>query len=214
MRYIAFDFDGTIADSNFAICEAMERACIRHGVTYIGDSEFTQYIGQDLNVCIQKSTGVTLPQEKLDGIARSYRETFKYELVKPFLGIEEVLSECKASGDVLSISTSRRRKSLTFLLQNFKFNKYFDFAVCGDEVEHPKPHIDTLNTVAKNFGCMSNELMVIGDTTWDIDMTNNVGGIAIGVTWGSHSESALLDAGASLTVDTPEELQKYFAGQL
>ena len=48
MRYLAFDFDGTIVDSNFAICEAMERACIRNGAQYVGDTEFTKMIREKI----------------------------------------------------------------------------------------------------------------------------------------------------------------------
>ncbi|MEI2833987.1 MAG: hypothetical protein V9G25_04260 [Acidimicrobiia bacterium] len=45
-----------------------------------------------------------------------------------------------------------------------------------------------------------------------MEMANSIGAFTIGVTWGSHGESQLLNAGAEMTVDTPEELQKYFAG--
>ena len=212
MRYLAFDFDGTIVDSNFAICEAMERACIRNGAQYVGDTEFTKMIGLDLEACIRNVTDEVLTDEQVAGITRSYRETFKYELVNAFIGIKEVLEECIANGDRIGISTSRRATSLKYLLEKNDLDQYFRNMVSGDQVINPKPNPETLLKLSEKFECKPQELILIGDTMWDMEMANSIGAFTIGVTWGSHGESQLLNAGAEMTVDTPEELQKYFAG--
>lgn len=210
MRHIVFDFDGTIADTSFAICEAMERACIRHGAEYVGDKEFSTYIGQDLNVCIAKATTQVLTKPQIDGVARSYRETFKYELVKPFVGIKEVLQECLANDCHLSIASSRHIHSLTELLQMNDLSQYFEFVISGDQVSNPKPDAEMLLITADKFQCDAQELIVVGDTKWDMQMAKNAGATGLGVTWGSHEKAMLSDAGAATTFDTPEELQKYF----
>lgn len=211
MRNIVFDFDGTIADTSFAICEAMERACIRHGAEYVGDKEFSTYIGQDLNVCIAKATTQVLTKEQIDGVARSYRETFKFDLVKPFVGIVEVLQECKANGDKLSIASSRHIDSLTELLEMNDLAKYFEFVVSGDQVENAKPNPEMLYEIADKYKCDAKELIFVGDTKWDMQMAISSGATGLGVTWGSHDSGLLRDAGATFTFDSTEDLQKHFA---
>lgn len=210
MSNIVFDFDGTIADTSFAICEAMERACIRHGAEYVGDKEFSTYIGQDLNVCIAKATTQVLTKPQIDGVARSYRETFKFDLVKPFVGIVEVLQECIANGDRLSIASSRHIHSLTELLEMNDLSQYFEIVVSGDQVENAKPNPEMLFAIAEKCKCDPQELILVGDTKWDMQMAINAGATGLGVTWGSHERALLIESGASNSFDTPEELQKYF----
>jgi phosphoglycolate phosphatase len=210
MNNIAFDFDGTIADSRFAICEAMERACIRHGVTYVGDEEFSQHIGTRLDDLVPLATVEDVDQEKIDGVIRSYRETFRYNLVNIFDGMYRIIEMCYELGDKIAIASSRNANSLNALLEQLDIKEFVSVIVAGDQVSEPKPHQETLWEVAKELQCNPAEVIVVGDSMWDVEMAKNCGAFAVGVTWGTHDEVQLRGAGADVVCDSPQQLAKYF----
>lgn len=210
MNYIVFDFDGTIADSKFAICEAMERACIRQGVPYVGDDEFTQFIGKDLDLLIHDATTESLDQKRIEEVARSYRETFRLNLVNMFDGMRRVLELCDDIGDKIAIASSRHSRSLNALIDQFEIKALIDVVVAGDQVSEPKPHQEMLWEAAKELACNPRELIVVGDGTWDMEMAKNCGAFAIGVTWGTHDEVQLRGSGADVVCNTPLALANHF----
>ena len=210
MNHIVFDFDGTIADTKFAICEAMERACIRHGVPYVGDEEFAQHIGKDLEQCILDASVDDMDAETLEGVARSYRETFRFNLIQMFDGMRRVMELCHDMGDKLAIASSRHTRSLTTLIEQFEIKELLSAVVAGDQVSEPKPHQEMLWEVAKELQCNPRELIMVGDSIWDIEMAKNCGAFAIGVTWGTHDEIQLRGAGADVVCTTPLALANHF----
>lgn len=210
MNYIAFDFDGTLADTKFAICEAMERACIRRGVTYIGDEEFTKHIGKDLDDCIRHASNTQLTQKQIDKLASSYRETFRFNLIQMFSGMSRVLELCDDMGDKIAIASSRHSNSLNILIKMFELDNLIDVTVPGDKVENPKPNPEMLVKVSQEFGCKEQELIMVGDSIWDMEMAKACGAFAIGVTWGTNNGAQLYESGANVVCKSPLELANYF----
>lgn len=210
MNYIVFDFDGTIADTKFAICEAMERACIRQGVPYVGDEEFSQCIGKDLNDCIIDASLEPLDDATIEGVSRSYQETFRFNLIHMFDGMRRVIELCDDTGDKLAIASSRHSRSLTALVNQFEIKEHFTAIIAGDRVKDPKPNPAMLWEVATELQCNPGELIMVGDSMWDIEMARSCGAFAIGVTWGTHDEVQLRGAGADVVCETPLELANHF----
>ncbi len=210
MNFIAFDFDGTLADTQFAICEAMERSCIRNGFTYAGDEEFSQHIGKDLIDCVYNATVEELNEEEHARILQSYRETFRFNLIQMFEGMRRVLELCNDLGDSIAITSSRHSTSLNKLITQLEIKPLIDVIVAGDQVKEPKPHQEMLWEAAKELRCNPREIIMVGDSIWDIEMAKNCGSLAVGVTWGTHDEAELRCAGADAIVDTPLALANYF----
>jgi len=210
MNFIAFDFDGTLADTQFAICEAMERSCIRNGFTYIGDEEFSQQIGKDLIDCVRDSTVENLDDENVEKILQSYKETFRFNLIEMFDGMRRVLELCNDLGDSIAIASSRHSSSLNKLITQLEIKPLINVVVAGDQVSEPKPHQEMFWEVAKELRCNPREIIMVGDSIWDIEMAKNCGAFAIGVTWGTHDEAELRGAGADVVCETPLALANHF----
>ena len=60
----------------------------------------------------------------------------------------------------------------------------------GDSVPNPKPHPDMLHAIKEATG--TKDLVMVGDTTYDLEMAHAAGVKAIGVSWGHHSVERLL----------------------
>ena len=210
MNYIAFDFDGTLADTRFSICEAMERACIRNGLAYVGDEEFSQHIGKDLIDCVKEATRDNLDDETLEKVLQSYKEIFRFNLIDLFDGMRRVLELCNDLGDSIAIASSRHSPSLNKLITQLEIKPLIDVVIAGDQVSEPKPNQEMLWEVAKELQCNPREIIMVGDSVWDIEMAKNCGAFAVGVTWGTHNEAELRGAGADIVCETPLALANHF----
>jgi len=73
---------------------------------------------------------------------------------------------------------------------------------------HPsKPHPAMLEAALFEAGAQPNEAVVIGDTSFDMQMARAARVCAIGVSWGYHSSDDLLATGAKSVADTMDELR-------
>ena len=60
-------------------------------------------------------------------------------------------------------------------------------------------------------GALPADTIMIGDTTFDIEMGKAAGAKAIGVTWGYHDPSELVAAGADIMIDQFSDLDAAIA---
>ena len=75
----------------------------------------------------------------------------------------------------------------------------FDVIVTGDDVESSKPSQDLLESVLGRAGLDPDELLVVGDSVWDMEAARRVGAPAVGVATGGTSAAELHEAGAEFT---------------
>jgi beta-phosphoglucomutase-like phosphatase (HAD superfamily) len=66
----------------------------------------------------------------------------------------------------------------------------------SDDVERSKPHPDIFNAALSRLGLRPEQVMVVGDTPYDIVAAHKAGLVATAVLCGGFPESNLLDAGA------------------
>ena len=66
--------------------------------------------------------------------------------------------------------------------------------------------MDMLLKAMKETGALINKTMMIGDTTFDMEMANNAGVKALGVSWGYHTVEELRSAGAIDVIHSFERL--------
>ena len=69
-----------------------------------------------------------------------------------------------------------------------------------------KPHPEMLHRAMSETGAAPGETVLVGDTTFDMEMAANAGTAAIGAGWGYHEPAALRSAGADRVVARPADL--------
>ncbi len=62
------------------------------------------------------------------------------------------------------------------------------------------------------FGVAPQDTLVVGDTTFDMEMAVNAGARALGVSWGYHAPQDLLAAGAERVLDDFAEMTLALGG--
>jgi phosphoglycolate phosphatase len=104
---------------------------------------------------------------------------------------------------LLGLATGKSRRGLDALLGFYGWENRFVTTQVSDN--HPsKPHPSMILTAMSETGVDAARTVMIGDTSYDIDMARAAEVNAIGVEWGYHPKSALLHANA--VVSRPDAL--------
>lgn len=193
IKNIIFDFDGTLADTAEGILET-EKAMLRQlGLPLTSDAQMRAGIGLPLALSLEK--GCNLTPETVPEAVRVYRELF--DEIAPrhivvFDGVKETLSELKRRGIRMAIATSRGSRSLGMILREHALETYFDFTLSADSGIPLKPRPDMVLELMRMTGGTPQETLVVGDTTFDIDMGNGALARTAAVTYGNHPREMLL----------------------
>lgn len=107
-----------------------------------------------------------------------------------FPGVCEMLQELKQAGFLLAIATGKSRQGLAQAMQQLNVTTLFDMTCTADE-SAPKPGPEMLNSLITSLNVESMRTLMIGDTTYDLEMANVLEVPAVAVTYGLHKNDAL-----------------------
>lgn len=221
MKYIIFDFDGTIGDSQSLIVKTLQDTMRARKLEVKSDEACAKTIGLRLDEAFVALYGMS--DEEGLACAATYREIFlenkQTMIVKPFPHVIETLRELHHRGFVLGMASSRNHCSLDGYVKQMQLEDIFSSIVAGDDVEHVKPAPDMVFKALREMKGMKNpvtsaeagdvedmldEVLVVGDMTFDVDMAHNAGCKACAVTYGNGTREQL--ASAEFIIDDFAEL--------
>lgn len=221
MKYIIFDFDGTIGDSQSLIVKTLQDTMRAKKLEVKSDEACAKTIGLRLDEAFVSLFGMSA-EEGLK-CAATYREIFldnkKAMIVQPFPHVIETLRELHRRGYILGMASSRNHCSLDGYVKQMQLENIFSSIVAGDDVEHVKPAPDMVfmalgemkgmknpvtSAEAGDVENMLDEVLVVGDMTFDVDMAHNAGCKACAVTYGNGTREQL--ASAEFIIDDFAEL--------
>jgi phosphoglycolate phosphatase len=106
---------------------------------------------------------------------------------------------------VLGIATGKSKRGVARLLAQEGWHGHFVTIQTADD--HPsKPHPSMIQQAMADAGASAHDTVMIGDTTFDMQMALNAGVGALGVSWGYHARERLRLAGAHDVVDEGSRL--------
>jgi phosphoglycolate phosphatase len=211
VKLIMFDMDGTLIDTEALIVEHMTKTFESAGLVPPTSAQSRRVIGLSLPVAMAHllRTEVTPLAEKL---AEEYRGHYRASLVQAegreglFPGARETLDVLATWPDtLLGIATGKGLNGVHRLTQLHGIAGHFVTLQTPDH-NPSKPHPGMMLRAMAETGADTRDTVIIGDTTFDIEMGKSAGTKAIGVTWGHHDNDELLAAGADILVDSYAEL--------
>ena len=209
IKLVIFDFDGTLADTKENIILTFQMTMKELGVEIKSRQECAATIGLTLEDAF-KVLYPGMAAEKYILLRDTYRRIFKEnrKILVPglFPEVMETLEELRRRGYLMSIASSRQSPSLHSFLEDMNIAHLFEYAVGGDNVEHPKPAPDAVLQILRHYNLSAEEAFVVGDMPFDINMATNAGVKSCGVTWGNADAAQLKESGANYVIDKMSQL--------
>jgi len=210
-RLLAFDWDGTLADSTALIAGALQQACRDLGISVpdrdaarhvigLGHADAIRHLAPTLQPALHARFSERYSVHYLAGDAA----------IPLFDGVRDMLSELVERGFLLGIATGKTRRGLTRALAQHGIAHHFSASRCADE-GFPKPHADMLLALMDLAGVEPDETLMIGDTTHDLLLARNAGVAAVAVAYGAHAPDGLAEMSPLATVHSIAELRAWLA---
>lgn len=204
-KTILFDLDGTLTDSGEGIINCAILALEHFGCPIPSREEMRVFVGPPLHESFV-SHGV--PADKADEAIRIYRSRYipigAYENT-PYPGVRELLETLKAEGHTLYVATSKPEEMSIKILEHFDLAKYFDM-ICGATMDTSRSTKEDVIAYLLERNGRSDNMIMVGDTKFDVLGAKHHGIKTIGVSWGYGKVADMEDAGAAAIADTMESL--------
>lgn len=213
MRLILFDVDGTLIDSKAIIHESMRLTFQRWGYGEPSAEATRTLIGLTLDTAIASLLCREVDDEIL-AMVSDYKDIYlqlsrQPEMQSlPFGGITTMIDRLARRNDVmLGLVTGKSRRGVGKMLETPHFCDRFVVSRCADDCPS-KPHPAMVLECCDEIGVSPVSTLVIGDTSFDMEMARAARATALGVAWGYHPTEHMLSAGACAVAHSSHALQK------
>ena len=207
---ISFDCDGTLVDSQYVIIETMNRAFRAKGLAPPTAEQTRSIVGLSL----EKAMARLAPDREADDhyrLAELYKEHFAAlrlaeDFSEPmFDGALDTLEKLGANGIPLGVATGKSLRGLHMVLEHHGIRDRFVTLQTADF--HPsKPDPSMVETALRETGASAETTLLVGDTSFDMEMAVAAGVRPIGVSWGYHPKEQLEAAGAEIVLERFEQV--------
>ena len=209
-RLVVFDCDGTLVDGQAAICQTMEAAFASTGLVAPERKMVRRMVGLSLPYALRE-LAPDASDEQRHAVVEAYKTGFRDlrlsgALREPLYdGIAGLIDELSGEGWQLAVATGKSDRGLHACLDTHGIRHRFVSLQTADR--HPsKPHPAMLEAALFEAAVQPGDAVMIGDTSFDMEMAVAAGVRAIGVAWGYHEAHELREAGAVAVAETAEEL--------
>ena len=205
---VIFDIDGTLIDSVDLHAEAWVETFKQFGRS-VEFKSVRAKIGEGADRLIPELLGDETPKAVREEIANFRAKLFteKYlKNVKPFPCVRELFEKLRAQGQLTVLGSSCRASEIEHYKAIANISDVVDAQATSDDADCSKPSPQIFNAAMTAAGKNKEQVIVVGDTIFDIQAAAKAGVRAIGVLCGGASHHELLKAGAIAVYDNPAHL--------
>lgn len=205
---VLFDVDGTLIDSNDLHATAWREAFLHFGIDIPADA-IRQQIGKGGDNLIP----TLLPdisdqrQEEIDSFRSELFKTDYLPRVVPFGGVRALFERIVSDGKKIVLASSAKGEEVDYHKSVIGAADLITATTSADDVEHSKPYPDIFAAAMKKVQPLgADQLVVIGDSPFDVEAAKKLGIRVIAVRSGGFPDEVLRQAGADQLYDGPEDL--------
>lgn len=206
-QLVIFDWDGTLMDSTQKIANCIRASARDVGLVEPTVKEAKNIIGLGLYECME----VLFPTASKASHAAMV-ERYRYHFVSGdqteqslFSGVNEGLTKLEEAGALLAVATGKSRVGLDRAFSVVSLNTRFVVTRCADETR-TKPNPQMLHEILDFTAIDVSKAIMVGDTSFDMDMASNAKMAGLGVSYGAHPKEILLESHALSVQDSVDTM--------
>jgi phosphoglycolate phosphatase len=211
-RLLVFDWDGTLMDSIGTIVACTQATIRELELGELPEQTIRGTIGLGLKETIDiLSPGCDedLYERILDCYRKHWHSTYR-DMPLLFGGVGEMLEALAEEGYLMAVATGKSRRGLDYALEQTGLRGLFHATRTADEA-FSKPHPQMLLDILDELGVDPRDAVMIGDTTYDLEMARSARTHAVGVCSGGHCREELERLGPLACLDQIVELAPWLA---
>lgn len=195
MKLIIFDLDGTLVDSLPDLVRTVNAAMADYAAHALPAERIAPWVGRGSRVLLGSALrhhGIDPDGEGFDFEAAFARflDHYARNLVgesRLFPGVADALQTLSDRGLILAVCTNKPSRFVAPLLEALAIAPYFAATLGGDSLEQRKPHPAPLLHLARQFGCLPAQALMVGDSRHDVEAARAAAMPVVGVSYGYGS---------------------------
>jgi HAD superfamily hydrolase (TIGR01509 family) len=208
MKYqgVILDIDGTLVDSNEAHVQAWVEVLRAHGFA-VGPEEIWPLVGMGGDNLLPRVVGIEKESELGERISKERSELFKEKYLRrlrPFPEVRNLLTRMRENGLRLVAASSSKGDEVEKLLKIAEADDLMEETTSASDAERTKPDPDLIHSALDRIGIPAEEVVMLGDTPYDIQAAAPAGVKVIAFRCGGFKDEDL--AGAIAIYDDAADL--------
>ncbi len=219
MKYttILFDFDGTLLESGPCILSSMRTTLAQMGFAQMAsrsDEALRPLVGPPLREGF--ADHLKLPPQRVEEALTIYRSHATDEralaLLKPYPGVSELLARLRALGVKIGLATAKLHAVTMLHLQVAGLDSLIDY-VGATRTDHGCDKAQLIREAMEALHADPARTLMVGDRLYDMEAARRAGIPGVGVLYGYGGREELETHGATLIVESVEQLSRLLTEQ-
>ena len=209
-KHIIFDLDGTLSDSREGIFNAYYYTFEKLHLKSPDTDRLMSLIGPPLQKGFADVFGLQgTENETAVKVFREYYSSKGLYENRLYDGIRDLLEKLMQAGAFLYVATSKYSVYANQVLNYFGIASYFTEISGADYSGYHASKVDLVARILRSNNIIDPlEVVIIGDTRYDIDAATELGIDSVGVTYGFSSLAEIISFDPDYIIDSVEDLQK------
>ncbi|GAA0075721.1 HAD family hydrolase [Clostridium sp. CTA-5] len=188
-KYIIFDIDGTILDTELAVLSSLQKVVLEELNKKVDTEELRFALGIPGEAALNQ-----LGIYNIDEVNNKWNEYLKeyFHTIKVFEGFKDTLEELSNRNVKMGIVTSKSKVEYINDFEPFGLNNHFDLVICADDTKKHKPNPDPILKFIELSNVNKSEAIYIGDTKYDMDCASSAGIDFALASWGCKSPENII----------------------
>lgn len=198
IRAVALDLDGTLLNTIADLAAAANAMRLELKLPSLSLQRIQGHVGGGMSSLVHRAitddrNGEAHPELFAQGMAllTQHYDRLLTATTRPYPGVVEGLHALQALGLQLACVTNKSARFTLPLLQATGLAPFFTLMLGGDSLPKKKPHPLPLQHTCQQFGIQPDELLMVGDSHYDLEAARNAGSPVLLLTYGYEDVSAL-----------------------
>lgn len=201
---ILFDFDGTVIDNSEGIFNCIRYALDKAGTPCPDNGTLRRFVGPSLSYSYCRY--IKDDPEAAERFVADYRERYApvgHAECRLYPGITETLEKLNADGFICAVCSGKPYAFVEKIVKLLGIERLFSGLFCPGFSNRSSDKTGLILEAAERFGVKKEDVLMIGDTVFDIRAAKEAGVESMGVTYGFSEPGELHKAGAEYIALSP-----------